>query len=90
MLGLFFGLFDWVEPLVSGFILAFYGLVIGALIGGVTGVTGHALSGGRRDFNSVPRLDAGRFEVVADREVAGQASAMLAQLDEGETGRAAG
>ncbi len=89
-LGFFFGLFNWIEPLVSGVVLALYGLVIGALIGALTGVVGHALSGGRRDFSSVPRLDAGRFEVIADPEVADEASAMLAQLGEGDTRQAAG
>lgn len=89
LLGFFFGLFDWVQPLISGVVLAFYGLLIGVLIGAVTGAAGHALSGGRRDFSSVPRLDAGQFEVVADPEVAGEASAMLAQLAGPEMGRAA-
>ncbi len=90
LLGFFFGLFDWVEPLVSGVVLALYGLLIGAVIGAITGFAGHALSGGRRDFASVPRLDAGRFEVVADAEVADDASAMLAHLREGDTTHAAG
>ncbi len=89
-LGFFFGLFDWVEPLVSGVVLALYGLVIGALIGALAGLVGHALSGGDRDFSSVPRLDAGRFEVISDQEVAGQASAMLNRLGERDVRRAAG
>lgn len=82
VLGFFFGLFNWVEPLVSGLVLALYGLVIGAFIGALMGVAGHALSGGRRDFSSVPRLDASRFEVVADPEVGEEAAAMLGQLGE--------
>lgn len=90
VLGFFFGLFSWVEPLVSGLVLALYGLVIGALIGAVTGLGAHALSGGRRDFSSVPRLDASRFEVVADVELAEQAAAMLAELRDRSTRRPAG
>ncbi len=89
LLGFFFGLFDWVEPLVSGVVLAFYGLLMGAVIGGVMGTAGHALAGGRRDFSSVPRLDAGQFEVVTDPEVADEASAMLGRLGESERRRAA-
>ncbi len=90
VMGFFFGLFDWVEPLVSGVVLALYGLVIGFVIGGIVGLIGHAVSGGRRDFSSVPRFDANRFEVVADAEVVEQAAALLSERGEGAMRRAAG
>lgn len=89
VLGFFFGLFDWVEPLVSGAILSLYGLVIGLVMGGIAGLVGQALSGGRRDFSSLPRLDASRFEVLADVELADQAAALLPQSREGVTGQVA-
>ncbi|MDP8992426.1 MAG: glycine zipper family protein [Actinomycetota bacterium] len=80
ILGFFFGLFDWVELLVSGAILAAYGLVIGAVAGALMGLLNHGLSAGRRDFSSVPRLAGDHYDVVADLPVAEEAVALLEQL----------
>lgn len=48
-----------------GLLLALYGLVIG--------VVTHALQAGRRDVASVTATQPGRYEVVADDEVAAEA-----------------
>jgi hypothetical protein len=77
LLGWLFGVFSWVDPLISGLLLALYGLVIGAVIGAVLGALGHAMSGGRRDFSSVPGVRAEVYEVLVDSEVAAQAAQLL-------------
>lgn len=76
-LGFLFGLFSIVDPLVSGLALAFYGLIIGAVIGAVLGLATHAASGGRRDFRSFRNLEAAKYEVVADAEIADAARNVL-------------
>ena len=55
--------------------LALYGVLIGAVLGALAG---HLLHLGRHDFSSVGTLRVGRYEVVADSEVAERASALLA------------
>lgn len=77
VLGFFFGLFDWVEPLVSAFALAFWGVVLGLVIGAVMGAAGHWALGGRRDFSSVTSMDAGRYDLTADEETAGEVRRLL-------------
>ncbi|MHA6624745.1 general stress protein [Pseudonocardia sichuanensis] len=77
LLGWLFGVFSWVDPLISGLLLALYGLVVGAVLGAVLGALGHAMSGGRRDFSSVPGVRADAYEVVVDSELAARAAQML-------------
>ncbi|MGH9039791.1 MAG: general stress protein [Acidimicrobiia bacterium] len=77
-LGFFFGLFDWVQPLVSGLALAFYGLTVGAVAGALVGAVTHWMSAGRRDFSSVSSLDAERYGVVCDPASAPAAEKLLA------------
>jgi hypothetical protein len=79
VIGWVLGLFT-VTPLVSALILGLYGLLIGAVLGALLGAVGHAATRGRRDFSSVQGMVAGRYDVVADPEVAGQASGLLAEL----------
>jgi hypothetical protein len=74
LIGFVFGLFSLVDPLVSGFLLAIYGLVFGALLGAAFGLVSHTLSGGRRDFSSVGGMRADSYDVVADEEVAEDAA----------------
>ncbi len=76
-LGLLFGLLSIVDPLVSGVALAFYGMLLGAVVGLVIGTIAHATTGGRRDFRSFRTLDAARYDLVADPEVADEALAVL-------------
>lgn len=77
LLGFFFGLLDWIEPLVSALVLALWGVMLGAVIGAVMGAAGHWMLGGRRDFSSVQRWDAGRYDLLADAETADGARALL-------------
>ena len=79
LVGFVFGLFSLVDPLVSGLLLAFYGLLFGALIGAVFGLISHALAGGRRDFSSVGAMRADGYDVVADEEVAESAARRLSE-----------
>lgn len=62
----------------TGLALAFWGLLLGALAGGLVGLLGHALAGRRRDFSSTATLDAGRYDVMAPADVAGDARRRLA------------
>src|SRR5215216_989342 len=72
IIGLFISLF-------SLYIALLY-VIYGAVIGLVVGLVGHALSGGQRDFSSVGGIQAGRYNVMADEEVADEASRLLAKL----------
>jgi hypothetical protein len=80
LFGFFLGLFSLVDPLVSALILVLYGLVFGAIVGAILGLIFYALSGGERDFSSVGGMEAGRYNVVVDEEVAEEASRLLARL----------
>ena len=83
-IGLFFGfilgLFSLIDPLVSALALAFWGLVLGAILGAIIGLISHAASGGRRDFSSVGSMEAERYDVLADEEVAEEAQRLLSGL----------
>ncbi len=83
-IGLFFGfilgLFSLIDPLVSALALAFWGLLFGALLGAIIGLISHAASGGQRDFSSVGGMEAERYDVLADEEVAEEAQRLLSGL----------
>jgi uncharacterized membrane protein len=81
LVGWLFGLFDWTDPIVSAFWLAIDGLWFGAVAGLLVGLLFHALLRGRRDFASVSGVQAERYDVVVDDEVAGRAEELLAGLD---------
>ena len=55
---------------------AFVGLVFGLTSGLIT----YWMSGGQRDFSSFSSMQAGRFDVVADDEVADKAAGMLERM----------
>jgi heat induced stress protein YflT len=78
--GFFLGLFNIFDPVVSALLLAFYGLIFGAIIGALIGLVSQALTEGRRDFSSVGGIEAGRYNVMVDEEVAEEASKLLAGL----------
>jgi hypothetical protein len=80
LVGWVFGLFSWVDPLVSGLALAFNGLIIGSIWGAISGGLLHLLSRGRRDFRSVTSVRAKRYEVLVDSEVADEAARMLSEF----------
>jgi uncharacterized protein YqgC (DUF456 family) len=77
LIGWIFGLFNWIEPLISALVLAGYGLIFGAIVGALIGLLMHALQGGRRDFHSVSGLLPKYYDVVADVEVADRALQFL-------------
>ena len=78
LIGWIFGLFNWIEPLISALVLAGYGLVFGAIVGALFGLLVHALQRGQRDFHSVSGLRPKYYDVVADVEVADRALQLLA------------
>ncbi|MGV9255062.1 general stress protein [Streptomyces sp. NPDC003697] len=81
LIGWIFGLLNWLDPVVSGVLLALYGLIFGAVVGALLGVLLHAAQRGRRDFASVRTMEPSRYEVVADEDVADEAVRLLAGLD---------
>jgi hypothetical protein len=77
LIGWIFGLFNWIDPVVSALVLAGYGLIFGAIVGALFGLLMHALQGGRRDFHSVSGLKPQYYDVVADVAVADRALHIL-------------
>lgn len=78
--GFIFGLFSLITPIASGLVLAMYGFIFGAVVGAVIGMISHALSGGRRDFTSVTGIQAERYNVLVDDEVAVEAERILGAM----------
>ena len=68
--GLLFGLF-FEGPAFFGVIL--YGVILGTLFGATFGAITQAMQGGRRDFASVARTTADRYEVQVDAAAADEA-----------------
>jgi hypothetical protein len=94
LIGWLFGVFDWFQPVVASVWLVIDGLWFGAAVGALMGLVGHALTGGRRDFSSIGRMEAERYDLVVDDPVADQAAALLGELTgtppAGDTAAAAG
>lgn len=82
-IGFLLGLFSLVNPLVSGLALAVWGFLFGAVAGLILSLIGHALSRGRRNFSSVGAVQAGRYAVVCDAEVANEAQDLLTRASAG-------
>jgi heat induced stress protein YflT len=79
LFGWLFGLFNWIDPVVASLTLAIYGLIWGAIVGALLGLLLHAMTGGRRDFASVGGVQATRYEVMVDEEVADEAARLLSE-----------
>jgi hypothetical protein len=79
LIGWIFGLFNWVDPVLAGLLLALYGLIFGAIFGAVFGAVAHWAQGGRRDFASIRVMLPSRYDVLVDSEVADQALELLNQ-----------
>lgn len=77
--GILLGLFSLFDPVTSAFMLALYGAMVGAVVGLIFGLLAHALSGGARDFSSTGGMQASRYVLLADNDVADDASRILAQ-----------
>ncbi|MEU2979902.1 general stress protein [Streptomyces hirsutus] len=69
----------------TALVLLLSGIVYGAVFGAVFGFIGHALTGGRRDFTSRSRIVAGRYDVVADPQVAEEAKNAIVTLNSRES-----
>jgi hypothetical protein len=79
LVGWLFGLFNWVDPLIASLTLAVYGLIFGAIVGALLGLLLYAMTGGRRDFASVSGMQANRYDLMVDEEVADEAAGLLAE-----------
>ena len=77
LFGWIFGLFNLIDPLAASVTLALYGLIFGAVVGALIGLVVHAMSGGRRDFASIGQIQAERYEVLVDGELADDAARLL-------------
>ena len=78
LIGWIFGLFNWVDPLISALALAGYGLLFGAIVGALFGLLVYALQRHQRDFHSVSGFRPKYDDVVADVVVADRALQLLA------------
>lgn len=81
ILGLLTGIIFATDPNPSLILMVLYGLGAGALLGATFGALTHAALGGTRDFISVPSMQAERYELVVDDEVAEQASQLLRSIE---------
>jgi hypothetical protein len=77
LLALAFGLIFTLDPDPALLLLMLYGLVAGAGMGALLGAATHAAAGGTRDFASVAAMEAERYEILVDDEVADRAAALL-------------
>jgi hypothetical protein len=75
--GLGFGLIFTIDPDPAIVLLTLYGLASGAVLGALVGAVAHAATGGARDFSSVPAMQAERYEIMVDDEVADRAADLL-------------
>ena len=76
-LGWILGIFNLAEPVVSAVAVAFYGLIAGAILGGLLGFVVQLSTGGRRDFRSVSTVSAERYDVMVDDAFAERARKLL-------------
>jgi hypothetical protein len=77
LIGLVFGLFSLVVPVLT-FVL--YGLIVGAISGALFAAIGYGMTGGQRDFSSVRNMEAERYHVMVDDEVAAEAERLLQEI----------
>ena len=78
LFALFIGLFFTVSEAFFGVLL--YGLIVGTIFGATFAAIAQGMQGGRRDFASVQRMEAERYEVQVDHEVSAQAKQLLSEL----------
>jgi len=78
LFGWVLGVFNLIDPLVSGLLLAVSGAVVGAVIGALLGLIGHALPGGRRDFASISTFRADSYDLLVDQPHTDHATWLLA------------
>ena len=81
LVGWIFAVFDWFNPAIARGWLIIDGLWFGGLVGAALGLLTYALTRGQRDFSSVGAMQAERYDIVVDEQVAEQALQLLRQLD---------
>ena len=74
LFAILFGLF-FTGPAFLGLLV--YAVVAGAIFGAAFGAVAHYAMGGSRDFASVARTEADRYEVQVDDEVAAEAQTLI-------------
>jgi hypothetical protein len=74
-------IFFVLDPDPAVLLIFVYGIVAGALAGAALGALVHAMTGGRRDFVSSAGMEADRYDVVVDEDVADRALELLHQLE---------
>ena len=84
LIGWLFAVFNWFDPRVAWGWLIFDGLWFGMLLGALFGLVMHAATGGSRDFASVPSMQAERYDLVVDEEVADEAERLLGSTEPAE------
>jgi hypothetical protein len=77
LIGWLFWVFDWYAPIVSAAWLVVDGIWFGAIVGLIWGLIAYAVTGGRRDFSSVPAMVADQYDVVVDADIADEAERIL-------------
>jgi hypothetical protein len=77
LIGWLFGLFSWIDPLESSLLLALYGLIFGAVLGGLLNVIMYAAQGGQRDFSAITAMQPASYDLVVDVDHADQAAREL-------------
>ena len=60
--------------------LVLYGLIVGVITGILFAVLGYAVTAGRRDFSSVGGMQAERYNVVVDSDLAAEAKGLIEEL----------
>ena len=78
LIGWLFGVFDWFQPIVHSLWLTIDGLWFGALGGALIALLAHILMHGRRDFVSFRTMEADRYDLLVDDDVAPEAERLLA------------
>jgi hypothetical protein len=78
LIGLLFALLFGIFFTGPGFLgLLLYAVIAGAIFGAALGALAHSAMGGRRDFASVARTEADRYEVQVDDAVADEAQTLI-------------
>lgn len=80
LIGWLFTVFNWTDPVVARGWLILDGLWFGAVVGALFGLLAHLLTRGQRDFASVGALQADRYDLLVDEEVADEAERLLSGL----------
>ncbi len=79
-MGLFIGLIFSLFDSGSGIAVILSTMAVGALFGVIWALAGYAATRGHRDFSSVSRIVATRYEVLVEHKLAAQGRELLTQL----------